>query len=137
MYRRRLMKVLWGFPSAALFCTLLTSQATAQATRDYDGEWQAKVNCTESIHGNPPLDYEVKIDIKNGSFHDVFKTNQRTLDTRNDWLVKFSKNEVVVNIDGSNNQPQRWKYRLKGKLKSTSTIYTEGPFFDASGLMLT
>ena len=133
MYRRRLMKLLWGFPSAALFCTLLTSQATAQATRDYDGEWQAKVNCTESIHGNPPLDYEVKIEVKNGSFHDVFKTNQRTLDTRNDWLVKFSKNEVVVNIDGSNNQPQRWKYRLKGKLNSTSTIYTEGPFFDARG----
>ena len=99
----------------------------------YDGEWLAKVSCTESIYRRPPFTYQAKIPVEKGRIQKTFQNTQENTTTTNTWTGRFTNNELKIEINGSNSNGEKWRYLLKGELNSPYAVSLIGPYFDARG----
>ena len=125
--------LLGGNFCAALLFLQSTGPTTAQSIMNYDGDWRAKVTCSESTHGRPALDYTVRIEIQDGKINKTFQNSQNSLDTKNVWTGKVENSQIILNIIGSNNKGEKWNYALKSNSMTNNTINFTGPFYDARG----
>ena len=125
--------LLGGNFCAALLFLQSTGPTTAQSIMNYDGDWRAKVTCSESTHGRPALDYTVRIEIQDGKINKTFQNSKNPLDTKNVWTGKVENSQIILNIIGSNNKGEKWNYALKSNSMTNNTINFTGPFYDARG----
>ena len=105
----------------------------ASVESQYDGEWLAKVSCTESIYRRPPFTYQAKIPVEKGRIQKTFQNTQEDTTTTNTWTGSFTNNELKIEINGSNSNGEKWRYLLKGELNSPYAVSLIGPYFDARG----
>ena len=111
----------------------LVNPVQAESGGSYDGEWQAKVNCTESIYKRPPLAYSVRVEIKNDRVDKIFKNNEGAVTNTSYWSGLISNSELTIDIKGSNTNNENWFYKLTGPTTNQNSIALYGSFLDARG----
>ena len=127
----RFLRCMGSCIASCFFISLAHGQGVASTL--YDGDWNAKVSCSESTQRRPPFTYETKIQVQNGKIDKIFTTRPNNIATNNKWVGVFEKNKVVLEINGSNDNGGQWRYNLQGHLFSPYAVFLTGSFFNAQG----
>ena len=130
--RCKIVYIALGLVAASMFGDV-AAYGQASIESPYDGEWLAKVSCTESIYRRPPFTYQAKIPVEKGRIQKTFQNTQENTTTTNTWTGSFTNNELKIEINGSNSNGEKWRYLLKGELNSPYAVSLIGPYFDARG----
>ena len=130
--RYKIVYIALGLVAASMLGDV-AAYGQASIESPYDGEWLAKVSCTESIYRRPPFTYQAKIPVEKGRIQKTFQNTQENTTTTNTWTGSFTNNELKIEINGSNSNGEKWRYLLKGELNSPYAVSLIGPYFDARG----
>ena len=130
--RYKIVYITLGLVAASMLGDV-AAYGQASIERPYDGEWLAKVSCTESIYRRPPFTYQATIPVEKGRIQKTFQNTQGNTITTNTWTGSFTSNELKIEINGSNSNGEKWRYLLKGELNSPYAVSLTGPYFDARG----